>query len=64
MILIKFGVYDCVKRFGKKREQNFQQPQNSDPIHPLVPVQEVRIPDISADDEREPLIAIVARQSQ
>ena len=43
-----------------------QQPQDGEHVfelsHPQVPVQEVHVPDISANVEREPLIAIVDNQ--
>ena len=68
LLLIKCGVYDSVKGFWNKRKrgQELQQPQGPQRVfelsHPEVPVQEVRVPDISFNAEREPLIAIVDNQ--
>ena len=68
LLLIKYGVYDCVKGFWNKRKrvQELQQPQDAQRVfelsHPEVPVQEVRVPDVSINAEREPLIAIVDNQ--
>ena len=66
LLLIKYGVYGCVKGFWSRRKrgpQELQQPQDGEHVfelsHPHVPVQEVRVPDASANVEREPLIAIV-----
>ena len=63
-----YGVYDSVKSFWNKRKrgQELQQPQDGERVfelsHPEVPVQEVRLPDVSYNAEREPLIAIVDNQ--
>ena len=68
LLLIKYGVYDSVKGFWNKRKrgQELQQPQDAERVfelsHPDVPVQEVRVPDVSGNTEREPLIAIVDNQ--
>ena len=65
LLLIKYGVHDCVKGFWNKRKrgQELQQPQGAqrefELSHPEVPVQEVRVPDVSFSTEREPLIAVV-----
>ena len=68
LLLIKCGVYDSVKGLWNKRKrgQELQQPQDAQRVfelsHPEVPVQEVRVPDVSGSTEREPLIAIVDNQ--
>ena len=70
LLLIKYGVYDCVKGFWSRRKRGpqelQQQPQDGEHVfelsHPQVPVQEVHVPDVSANIEREPLIAIVDNQ--
>ena len=58
-------MYDCLKGFwSRRREQELQQPQDAERelelSHPEV--QDVRVPDVSFNVEREPLIAFVGNQ--
>ena len=63
-------VWLCDQGFWSRRKRGpqelLQQPQDGEHVfelsHPHVPVQEVRVPDASANVEREPLIAIVDNQ--
>ena len=65
VLWVTFSMYKSVKGVlcRKKREHELQQPQDVERIsRPQVPVQEVRFPDVSTDNEREPIIAIVQNQ--
>ena len=65
LLWVTYSLYNSVKGVlcRKQRDHELQQPQDVEQIsRPQVPVQEVRFPDFSTNNEREPLIAIVQNQ--
>ena len=65
LVLTKYGVYDCLKGFwSRRRKQELHQPQDAkrelELSHPEV--QDVHVPDVSFNVEREPLIAFVGNK--